>query len=82
MVLVSMVFVSSVVLTTLKGLEIVSRPDMPLQSSSLLGSLTYLGVTAIYSVLKSYWLTLDIFSSVSTHYERSSAPSSISLVYR
>ena len=51
---VSLMFVLEVILTMLKGFEMVSRTDMPFQSSSLLGSLTCLGVTEISLVMKLY----------------------------
>ena len=52
---ISLMFVSSLILTTLKGLNIVSRPDIHLQSYLLLDSSTCLGVTETSSFLKSYW---------------------------
>ena len=69
------------IFTILKGLEIVSKPTMNLQSSFLLGSLIYLGETVSSSVMNSYWMTSDITSGVINHDERSSTTSSNDLVY-
>ena len=46
--LIFLMYVSSRIFTTLKGLGMFYSPDMPLQSSYFLGSLMYLGVTERY----------------------------------
>ena len=51
---ISLVVVSSVLFTILTGLDIVSRHDIPLQSSSFFISLTCLGVTESSLVLNLY----------------------------
>ena len=77
-----LIFVVAAMFTILKRLEIFSSPDMSLQSSSLLVTLTCLGVTVICFVLKSYWLTSEIACVVRTLVARSSSYIYISLVYR
>ena len=49
---ISLVFLLTVMFTVLKGFEMNSTHAMHLQSYSLLGSLTCLGVTYSYLVLK------------------------------
>ena len=75
-------FVLEAMFAILKGLEIFSIPDMPLQYYLLLGGLTCLGVAIISFVLKSYFLTYDIASVIRTVVSRSYDPSSVSLTYR
>ena len=76
---ISLVFIFSEMFTVLKGLEMFSSLAMPERSSLLLGIMTFFGVTVIFSVLKSYWVTSEIASDVKTLEARSSDPSSVSL---
>ena len=51
---ISLMFLFAEMFTFLKGFEMVSVPDMPLQSYLLLDNLTFLGVTESPFVLESY----------------------------
>ena len=66
------------IFTVLKGLEMFSSPAITVRFLSLHGSLTFFGVTVIYSGLKSYWVTSEIASTLRTLVSRSSAPISVS----
>ena len=58
--LIYLISVSFDMFTTLKRLAMVSSTDITIQLYLFLGSLACLVETASYSMLKSYWLTLDI----------------------
>ena len=63
---ISLVFLYSALFTTLKLLDMVSIPAIHLQPSLFPGILVCLGETVRSSMLKSYWLTLDMGSKMST----------------
>ena len=65
----------------LNGFSTYTNPTMHLLSLSLLGGVTFLGYTVIFSMSNSYWLTYKISSEVRILVMSFSDTSSVSLTF-
>ena len=73
---ISIVLGRSIIITSLKRLEIFSRPSVPQESLSFFGSLAYFDVTVKLFMSKLYCETSEMKSLVRTLGARSSPPTS------